>query len=135
MAHHVGVRDAVFTLKPENLKQADCRGILSVNLAHMFKKVQEKTLSAIVVEIPRSVGVERKDVIRKGKRAGETYMAVTGVSCMSTVAAWNYGVKLYHGLISEDSMTDSSAAKRKADDDDEPVVVEPPAKKEKNSGT
>ena len=40
---------------------------------------------------------------------------------MSTVAAWNYGAKLHHAIISDDKeeggVNESSAAKRKADDD------------------
>lgn len=123
--------DAVLVLKPEHSKQQQCAGALSTSLAHMFKNVQNKELCANVAAILRGVGIERKDITRKGKRAGETYLSVNGCRSMNPVAAWNYGVKLYHALIAEDILPESSAAKRKADDDDEPVVVSPPAKKEK----
>ena len=113
----------VFKALPHDSAQQVCNKPRMVSLGHL---PEENNNKAAVTEIFTAAGITTSRYeIKMGHGVGQTRCQVNGINPLRSMAAWNYGVKLYHALIGDneensDTATAATAgAKRKPDDDDD----------------
>ena len=112
---------SVFKALPDDSVQQTCNKVLSRRISYLAEESNDK---AAVGEILTAVRITARWYVKQtGRGAGQLLCAVNGTNPLRSVAAWNYGVKLYHTLIGDNAENSDTAtavtagAKRKPDAD------------------